>query len=357
MVHRCVPVPMILFSTLRSTKPCIHSNRLRLRRQLISRNSSASSRRITIPPPVPVTPSCPEPTCPCAPTPEMPEGLEIDHEHSLNGTMAPYSQQVLILTGQRDWRSTTPIVVDDPGTLHGSNPLPYNNIMITNTSFQPQHSTGTGAATTASVLLFPSFRYIPKTPLDEVGLDAFVRGFLLPTTLHPAHDPLPASQKECMRRVPTLQHSFFPDMARIRHSPTILICGHGHRDQRCGIMGPLLQTEFRRVLRAKGFRVSGGEENGDGAFTDVAGWANVGLISHIGGHKYAGNVIIYLPPSMSSAGSREGGPVSLAGKGIWYGRVEPRHVEGIVQETVLGGRVISDHFRGGVGADGEILRL
>lgn len=35
----------------------------------------------------------------------MPEGLEIDQEHSLNGTMAPYSQQVLILTGQRDWRS------------------------------------------------------------------------------------------------------------------------------------------------------------------------------------------------------------------------------------------------------------
>ncbi|EDN09673.1 sucrose cleavage family protein [Histoplasma capsulatum] len=229
--------------------------------------------------------------------------------------------------------------------------------MITNASFQPQRSTGIGTATTASALLFPSFRYIPKIPLDEAGLDAFVRGFLLPTTLHPAHDPLPASQKECMRRVPTLQQSFFPDMARIRHSPTILICGHGHRDQRCGIMGPLLQTEFRRVLRAKGFRISGGEENGDGAFTDVAGWANVGLISHIGGHKYAGNVIIYLPPSMSSVGSGEGGAVSLAGKGIWYGRVEPRHVEGIVQETVLEGRVISDHFRGGVGVDGEILRL
>ncbi|KLJ06659.1 hypothetical protein EMPG_17845 [Blastomyces silverae] len=37
--------------------------------------------------------------------------------------------------------------------------------------------------------------------------------------------------------------------------------------------------------------------------------------------------------------------MSLAGKGIWYGRVEPRHVEGIVEETVLGGRVISEHFR------------
>lgn len=109
-------------------------------------------------------------------------------------------------------------------------------------------------------------------------------------------------------------------------------------------MGPLLESEFRRVLGDKGF--STGSDRVDGA-----SHANVGLISHIGGHKYAGNVIIYLPPS---AGNEMG---SLSGKGIWYGRVEPRHVEGIVEETILGGRVISDLFRGGVGQDGEVLRL
>lgn len=35
----------------------------------------------------------------------MPEGLEIDHSTPLNGTMAPYAEQVLICTGQRDWKS------------------------------------------------------------------------------------------------------------------------------------------------------------------------------------------------------------------------------------------------------------
>jgi (2Fe-2S) ferredoxin len=65
-------------------------------------------------------------------------------------------------------------------------------------------------------------------------------------------------------------------------------------------------------------------------------------VSHIGGHKWAGNVIIYLPPGYTN-GSEDS---VLAGRGIWYGRVEPRHVEGIIKETILGDKVIKDLFRG-----------
>lgn len=114
---------------------------------------------------------------------------------------------------------------------------------------------------------------------------------------------------------------------------------------RCGIMAPVLQGEFQRVLRASGFS-SGGDAN---SVIDAPDRANIGLISHVGGHKYAGNVIVYIPPGMTSN--------PLAGKGIWYGRIEPKHVEGVVSETVLGGKVLVDHFRGGIGKDGEILRL
>lgn len=35
----------------------------------------------------------------------MPEGLPIDHEQALNGTMAAYAQQLLVCTGQPDWTS------------------------------------------------------------------------------------------------------------------------------------------------------------------------------------------------------------------------------------------------------------
>lgn len=35
----------------------------------------------------------------------MPEGLPIDHDQALNGTMAAYTQHLLVCTGQRDWTS------------------------------------------------------------------------------------------------------------------------------------------------------------------------------------------------------------------------------------------------------------
>ena len=228
--------------------------------------------------------------------------------------------------------------------------------MITNSSFPtiPSHSTPQGKSpSSASAFLFPSFKYIPNIPLNEDGLDRFVRAFLLPKNIHSAHDVLSEDQKVKMRRVPELEGTF-RDASSVQQAPTILICGHGHRDRRCGIMGPLLQAEFGRVLRMKGFSTTE-DKTGERPAVDGPDHANLALISHIGGHKYAGNVIIYLPPSVTSNGTVSDG--SLAGKGIWYGRVEPRHVEGIVEETIFKGRVITDHFRGGIGLDGEILRI
>lgn len=120
---------------------------------------------------------------------------------------------------------------------------------------------------------------------------------------------------------------------------------------RCGVMAPALETEFQRVLHARGFT----SVNGDGTTVDGPGHANIGLISHVGGHKYAGNVIVYIPPKMTVGDSAE--PHPLAGKGIWYGRIEPKHVQGVVDETILGGRVVADHFRGGIDRGGDILRM
>lgn len=140
----------------------------------------------------------------------------------------------------------------------------------------------------------------------------------------------------------------------------VLICGHGGRDERCGIAGPVLKGEFEGVLGRAGLEVlrdavemaEGLEVRGKGV--DVVRTARVGLISHVGGHKFAGNVIVYVPPG---AKTEEGEESRLAGCGIWYGRVEPRHVEGLVRETVLGGRIVEELFRGGVRKGGEILML
>jgi hypothetical protein len=50
-------------------------------------------------------PTCPAPSCACAPTPELPEGFSIDHKAPLNGLISNYSQHVLVCTGKDDWPS------------------------------------------------------------------------------------------------------------------------------------------------------------------------------------------------------------------------------------------------------------
>jgi len=156
---------------------------------------------------------------------------------------------------------------------------------------------------------------------------------------------------------------FLPAVQDVKDT-LVLICGHGGRDERCGIMGPLLREQFEVQLPRDGFQVAKGPVDIDLSGKEVEmmekdvgngrGTVRVGLISHIGGHKFAGNVILYMPPGATTS---EGNQNPLAGCGIWYGRVEPKHVEGIVRETLLGGRVIEELFRGGIQRDGEIMRL
>jgi len=45
----------------------------------------------------------------------MPPGLDIDQVTALNGSMAPYAEQVLISTGRTNWKSR--IEDDGEGTL------------------------------------------------------------------------------------------------------------------------------------------------------------------------------------------------------------------------------------------------
>ncbi|GAQ42825.1 hypothetical protein AtubIFM55763_009356 [Aspergillus tubingensis] len=328
-----------------------------------SLSSNPARIPLDIPPPFPVTKTCPEPSCSCPATPSMP--APIDYDQPLNGTMAAYAQQLLICTGQRDW--TSRIEEDGQGQswgamVRGLKSLlgrggkyadPFNNILVTSSSFLPssQSSSSTGAATpqTASAFLFPSFKYFPSVPVNipesasapaTTDLSTFVRAFLLPSE----------SRHGGQIRDQSLAAEF-PDAVDLQHSPVVLICGHGGRDMRCGVMAPVLETEFQRVLQSKGYTSAGSDNN----VVDSPEHAHIGLISHVGGHKYAGNVIVYIPPGMKETGSSS--PHPLAGKGIWYGRIEPKHVQGVVEETILGGKVITDHFRGAVDRESGVLRL
>ena len=60
-------------------------------------------------------------------------------------------------------------------------------------------------------------------------------------------------------------------------------------------------------------------------------------ISHVGGHRYSGNVMIWLPNGVN----------------VWYARVREEDAEIIVKETLVNGRIVSDLLRGGLGIAGR----
>lgn len=217
--------------------------------------------------------------------------------------------------------------------------------MIT-TSSSPSHAS---SPTSHAVSLFPSYTTLPSISLSNV--EEFIRGYVLPTTLSAHHDSLAASTRETLTRSPAA--AALPPSSRIT-KPHVQICGHMQRDSRCGILGPVLEREFREKL-ANPSRSLGHNplETFEVGFSGAPVDAEVSLISHIGGHKFAGNVIVYVPED--DVPGFEGH--ALAGRGIWYGRVEPRHVEGIVRETIMKGVVIRELFRGGIEKGGEMLKL
>lgn len=212
----------------------------------------------------------------------------------------------------------------------------------------------------ASAYLLPSFKYVPYLPrVSFDSVEALAKGYLLPEKLHSAHDGLSPIHRDRLTRNEAHQ-SLLVGVQDV-DDVLILICGHGGRDMRCGVMGPALRSEFEDQLSHKGFNLlkgpvqvaQGAEERIEGDSQEAGQTARVGLISHIGGHKFAGNVIMYLPPGLQL----EGKPHPLAGHGIWYGRVEPKHVEGIISETISNGKIIADMFRGGIDSGRRILRL
>lgn len=366
---------------------------------------------------LPFIPTCPTPTCECS---DVPAGLDIEREQDLNGTVAPYQQHLLIPTGQSDWKSK----IEDEGNTAAWGSLianvksllgpkgefhdPYHNVVVSTSSFVPVTTSETGVYG----VLFPSFQLVTEISSGKPELESFVRSFLLPPTLHSGHDKLPAAQRGSQtRNSEAAVARAWNGRIRPVNVPTILICSHQSRDSRCGVLGPLLHAEFSSYLNkhhtlrmtpdqpdiydnesgeVKSF-ASHPQFQTDAVFSPKSEHypVNVGMISHVGGHKWAGNVIVYIPPdycispvlqdrhspkSKDKLGEHTSAAVihdtdelpveeftanrsPLAGKGIWYGRVEPRHVEGIVEQTIGHGKIIRELFRGGINPDGSMIRI
>lgn len=111
-----------------------------------------------------------------------------------------------------------------------------------------------------------------------------------------------------------------PDVPYTRLSGRhVFVCVHEARDERCGCWGPPVISALRKACRAEGLDV------------------HVRATSHVGGHKYAGNVLVYP-------------------EGVWYGYVRPEDAPMIVRQHLAGGRPVASLLRGRMAAGGCIFR-
>jgi len=129
------------------------------------------------------------------------------------------------------------------------------------------------------------------------------------------------------------------------HSYLILLCSHKTRDARCGQSAPLLRKEFERHLRPLGLYRDLQDER--------PGGVGIYFINHVGGHKYAANVLVYRREGAKGDGTNgdtDQGPLSgEAAQFIWLARVGPKDCENIIKYTVLQGKVVKPQkqLRGG----------
>lgn len=262
--------------------------------------------------------SCPRPRydtgCTFCKVPEFPADKQINYEQDLTGTQPEMWKHLLILSHGYPTMEAMPLRIEmTPGTLSSEinalkrgmlspmHPVAVSNVVLDAPLHEPLGSHE------HCVYVFPDRKMVRFHNKDIL---AFISRYLVPEQMPAVYNPFRQHQ-------PTLQ----PLASHVQFDEEevgdelVLICGHTLRDVRCGVLGPLLQQEFKQVLQHEQML-----------------HVRVGQITHVGGHAYAGNVI-YFPRH---------------GPSVWYGRVFPEDVQGIVDTTIGQGMIIRDKYRGHV---------
>ncbi|CBX91642.1 hypothetical protein IAQ61_010942 [Plenodomus lingam] len=303
-------------------------------------------------------------------TVNYPRKFEIDETEELFGHVKGWSTHLIVATGKTDWVRD---VADEKGSIMEAvdrgGVTPSNGKLMLSASNMPvpdhsDHST--------MVLLLPSWQYIDN--VTPANIPDLITNFVNPgptnnTPLRAAAPPPPppadtssntSNTTATIPPTPTLTPRPCP------HKYLILMCSQKTRDARCGQSAPLLRKEFERLLRPLGLYRD--------LHDDRPGGVGIYFISHVGGHKFSANVMVYrhvsalaapVPAPAAAASERvavkdeDGREIVLdadrepreggAAQCIWLARVRPEDCENIVRYTVLQGKVVKPErqLRGG----------
>ncbi|EJS44760.1 apd1p [Saccharomyces arboricola H-6] len=147
-----------------------------------------------------------------------------------------------------------------------------------------------------NVLVLPYFIWLNDLKADNVAetLDDLVPALLNNTI----------SREELLKTQPKISAA--------RERAFVFICSHSTRDKRCGITAPYLKKVFDSKLQEHGLFRDNSDFRPDGV--------KIAFVNHVGGHKFAANVQIYLKD-----------PNTL----VWLGRVTPVMVPSIVEHLIV----------------------
>ncbi|OQD69867.1 hypothetical protein PENPOL_c002G05461 [Penicillium polonicum] len=245
---------------------------------------------------------------------QFPSKVKIETSRPLYGEIKEFHAHVLVATGQSDWKEKH--VENMTGSLmeaFDGAKSDHGRIMVSasNLTSPEQSTTEETSSKATTVLILPSFTYVDSVTQTEVP-DLISRYIDHPTEQQNGNGTV-SSVKGMSARPCELDY-------------VILLCSHGRRDARCGITAPLIKRELERHLRPLGLDRDADDSR--------AGGVGIFFVSHVGGHKFSANVLIYRKKDQQM---------------IWLARVRPEHCEGIVKYTVLQGKVVhpESQLRGG----------
>lgn len=255
--------------------------------------------------------------------PVIPTDLPIDYDTNLNKTAAIPTKHLLVFS--RLPMSEIPSKAELVPNSVSSEIIKYKKlyhtstqrVTISNIYLNNQESTLRSFGTTDEdelVMLYPDMKLI-KFNLKH--LDQFVQKYLYCKDEIEVYNPF-ATQSPSKKALSDIKIDASNFQEFKIDKDLILTCGHTKRDLRCGIMAPMIVNELEKTLKE--------------SMKDYY----IGEVSHVGGHAYAGN-LLYYPKSCKSEKDF-----------IWYGRVFPESVQGIVESTVLNKIIIEDLFRGDI---------
>ncbi|KAK3724745.1 hypothetical protein LTR37_000793 [Vermiconidia calcicola] len=297
----------------------------------------------------------------------LPRGFKIDEDDKLYGHINGFSRHLIVATGKTDWVRD---VADEKGSVmeaigaHDKEVEEGGKLMLSASNMDlPDHNSGPyGEDRPTTVLLMPAFQFVDNVTPKHVP--ELIRGVInkASTNTSPLRSRTAMSNGTTAPRNSTATSTYhnspltLPAGLSFRNCPhkaVILMCSQATRDARCGQSAPLLRRELERHLRPLGLYRDLGDER--------PGGVGVYFISHVGGHKYSANMMVYrraesrrtvgeqIQNGVTADGSAKGAVEGEAAQCIWLARVRPEDCENIVRFTVLQGKVVKPdrQLRGG----------